>query len=217
MSPDIDKALDTRIRSWKFEPITVDGRPVIAKTRMTLILQAAAAEGGYAFRMDRVWFGSPKQRSTTKPPRYPEDALRAGVGAKVMLVLRLDAAGNVVDVHGEQVSLAGRAPNEKIAEGWRRKFLAPTVAAAKRWKYEVSETIGGEAVGSTVRVPITFTVGRTKPTDRWNAFIPGPHHPAPWVAADSLATEGMDRLRDGDLQALDSRFKLKSDVAGTLL
>lgn len=68
-----------------------------------------------------------------RPPRYPTEAAMAGLGARVVLVLKLDRAGKAVQQHVEQTSLSARAANEKVAEDWRRRFEQVSIAAAKHW------------------------------------------------------------------------------------
>lgn len=37
----------------------------------------------------------------------------------------------------------------------------------------------------------------------------------PWITKEALANAGSDDLESGDVQPLDSRFKLKGDVIGS--
>lgn len=216
--PAIEQALDKSIRNWRFEPITVDGRAVIARTRIRIELQAQpAADGNYALRVNNVWFGEPNRRSKLRAPRYPRDAVMANLGARVVLVMKLDRAGNVVEQHVEQTSLNARASNEKIAEGWRRKFEQASLAAVKHWKFDLTEVIDGRTIESTVRVPIDYVIGGGGKDNTWSAFIPGPHRPAPWINPLTLVDPGSEGLGNGDVQPLDSRFKLRDDVIGTML
>lgn len=216
--PLIEQALDKSIRGWRFEPILVDGRPVIAKTRMRIVLDAHPIIGGdYALKVSNVWFGEPGRSNKLRPPRYPTDAAMANLGARVVLVLKLDREGNVVQQHVEQISLSARAANENIAESWRRKFEQASIAAAKRWKFDVTEVINGETVAGSVRVPVDYMMGSGSVDNKWRAFVPGPKHPVPWVSSEAIASQNGEGLGDGDVQPLDSRFKLKTNLVGTML
>lgn len=217
----VAELVERNVRSWKFEPILVDGKPVIAETRLRMVLHGTpVGEDSYTLKVENVWFGEPERAHDMKPPRYPAEAARAGLGAKVVLVLKLDADGNVVDVLAEQTSLDMRTHSEQVAEKWRRVFEQASVAAARKWKFTPGETVNGEAVGSLVRVPTTFRMGDSRKDDsgKWQAYVPGPINPIPWVTEDSVASQaGRDRLQDGDTQPLSSRFKLVGDVVGTTL
>ncbi|MET0935039.1 MAG: hypothetical protein ABWX83_03570, partial [Luteibacter sp.] len=52
---------------------------------------------------------------------------------------------------------------------------------------------------------------------QWRAYLPGPITPAPWVDASSLAAVDTDALEDGRSAAVNSRFRLVSDVLGKAL
>lgn len=225
---ELDNGLPKAVRSlveqsvptWRFEPIQVDGRAVIARTRMTLNLDAFPLENElYRIQMSSAYFGTPEKRGNIFPPKYPLDAIRAGVGARVLLHAKLDAQGNVTDVHPYQTSLSkrGRARAEKR---FRERFEAVSINAVKQWKFDPAERVDGATTGSTVTIPIEFVITANNDrsiTNRWLRFIPGPINPAPWVDADSVAAQSTDGLSDGTAAALDSRFKLLSDVVGKAL
>lgn len=218
LSPAVEQLVEKNLRQWRFEPITVEGRPVIARTRLRLMLSAEEIADGYQLRVENVWFGEPTRTSKMRPPQYPAQAAYAGLGARVILVLRLDASGKVIDVHPEQTSLGAIAKNEKQAEEWRGVFEKVSVAAARRWKFDVTEVIGGAPVEtSSVRVPVDFEMMGKTSDNRWRGFVPGPRRPAPWVTDEIAATQSIDDLGADDTQPLDSRFKLKTQIVGALL
>lgn len=215
LKPGLAQALDARIRDWRFEPIVVDGRAVIAKTRLRVMLEAQPAGDEYLLRIANVYFGEPERGSRLRPPQYPATAVRSGLGAKVILVLKLDDAGKVIEVHPEQTSLSLHARTEAIAENWRAAFVKASVRAARHWTFDISEIINGEPVGTSVRVPVEFFLPDVS-QNQWQAYVPGPYTPAPWVDVDALANRRED-LGSGDMQSLDSRFKLKDGVVGSVL
>ncbi|WP_368563109.1 hypothetical protein [Pseudoxanthomonas sp. UTMC 1351] len=218
LPPAVQQLVEQNLRGWTFEPITVDGRPVIARTRLRLMLSAEEVTGGYQLKVENVWFGEPTRSSKMRPPQYPMQAAYAGLGARVILVLKLDASGKVIDVHSEQTSLGAITKNEKQAEEWRAVFEKVSVAAARRWKFDVTEIIEGAPVEtSSVRVPVDFEMMGSTSKNRWRGYVPGPRRPAPWVADEVAATHAIDNLGANDTQPLDSRFKLKTQVVGVLL
>jgi outer membrane biosynthesis protein TonB len=207
------RAVDRSVRLWKFEPIQVDGRPVIATTRMRLGLTAVPMEGdNFALKVTNVWFGEPQRRQALAPPLYPPAMQRAYIEGKVSLILKLDAGGNVMDVMPEQTSLS-KDVKGKAANRWRRMLEESSVAAARSWKFTPTETVDGEATPSLIRVPVVFTMG-----GQWKGFIPGPIQPIPWLIRESVASQAMrDTLEDGQAQPLASRFKLAQEVIDTTL
>ncbi|MGQ4582353.1 hypothetical protein [Lysobacter sp. F60174L2] len=222
-TPVIEQALARNIEQWRFEPILVDGRPVIGATRMRISINAEpTATGDYQLRVNDVWFGEPSRSAhDLSPPRYPVEALRSNMGAKVVLVLKLDDQGKVIRVHPEQVSLDRGVRNERSAERWRDLFAEASVDVAKHWTFNINETVGGKPVGVSVRIPVTYSLndgyGRFTVENTWRQYLPGPRHPAPWVTESAVAaTDGMS-LKDGQVQPINSRFQLATEVVGILL
>jgi len=222
---EVAKLVDKDVRNWTFEPILLDGHAVVAKTSMHLRLKAEPAAGdkrNYLMRIADVRFGEPQRSGAMKPPRYPEEAVRARLGARVLLYLHLDDSGNVVEVQPYQTSLGARTRSEHEAEEWRRAFEKSSIAAAKQWHFDLAETVDGKPIGTTVIVPIEYSVHESGSRNRddgvWKGYLPGPVHPAPWVHDGQLAqNRDLSGLRDGDSLSLDSRFKLKDDVIGKTL
>jgi hypothetical protein len=147
------------------------------------------------------------------------EAAKARLGAKVLLSVRLDNEGKVVDVQSYQTSLDARASSENVAESWRKAFERASIAAARHWRYDVSETIGGKPVGTDALVPVIFSISEPgKHEGEWKAFVPGPVHPAPWMDAGHLAADhDASGLADGQALSMSSRFRLKDDVMGKTL
>lgn len=218
----IERALARSIAKWRFEPVTVDGKPVIAATRMRMrIMAEPTPSGDYQLRVAGVWFGEPEGGHHVRPPSYPMDALRADIEAQVVLVLKLDERGRVTRLHAEQVSLDRQATSERIAEHWRKVFADASMSAAKRWKFDISEIVDGVPVGASIRIPIAFSIrdGLGDGDNTWNAYVPGPYHPVPWFTNSAVAGIDADeeRLREGDVRSLSSRFRLTTEVVDTLL
>ncbi|MBN8888039.1 MAG: hypothetical protein J0I77_20165 [Rudaea sp.] len=218
---EIATLVDKNIRGWTFEPIQVDGHAVTAKTAVNMQLKAEPVTGDqYKVRIVGVHFGSPMQsRAQIRPPRYPPSAVRAHVGGKVLLSVRLDETGKVVEAMPYQTSLDVRTSNEREAQEWRKLLESASIDAAKRWQYDLTETINGKPIGTSAIVPVEFWLDRNGPHDgRWKGYIPGPVTPAPWMHKEQVAdNQSLSDLQNGESLSLDSRFKLKDDVVGKTL
>lgn len=221
LAPVVQALVDKNVKTWTFEPILSEGRAVSARTRMQLALSAVPdRDGNYVLKLDNVWFGLPTARNLHEPPAYPPAAIKAGLGARVLVQARLDDEGNVVDVHPYQTSLDRIVGTEGRTERWRKQFERASLAAVKRWKFTPGESIGGQPLASIVLIPVSFQIyaNSAGPSHSdWRAYHPGPITPAPWVNPESLAHLDADRLETGDVGALDSRFRLTSDVIGKAL
>ncbi|HET8765018.1 MAG TPA: energy transducer TonB [Rhodanobacter sp.] len=206
--PVVDMVRTTALK-WRFDPVVVDGQPVIAKSSMhaRVVLKKNAA-GDYVAWVRGATFGDTDANNTSVvraspanlklPPRFPAEALHSKAEGRVYLALRIDRAGHVVDAVVEQVNLANTGP-EAVLNRSRKAFADASLVAARRWSYMVPTT--GKLAGRdnwTVRTSIRFFLrgaGMPKDGSAWAAYIPGPYTPAPWVdkpnagAADVLADD----------------------------
>jgi hypothetical protein len=222
LPPMVADLVDKDVRGWRFEPVLIEGSPVVAKTAMHLALKAEpAGDDSYRIKIVNVIFGAPRHHDRIKQPHYPEQAVRAHLGAKVLLAMRLDENGRVTDVQPYQTSLDARANSENDAEQWRKMFEEASVTAAHSWTYDLSETLNGKAIGTNVIVPVVFSLvnvpGSAPQPGQWKAYVPGPVHPAPWMTDRAFADRDLSTLPGGQSIPLDSRFHLKSDVVGKAL
>lgn len=218
MSPTVARLVDTTCRSWRFQPITVDGRPVNAKTTMKLRLSATPAPNdSYTLRIASLHFGT-LTRTKMKPPVYPSDAARVGLGARVTLYLLIDEDGKVIDAMAGQTSLTMRAKDEHEAEIWRKRFERASLDAAKTWKYDTSELVDGKRVAKRYAIaPVEFTINGTD--HKWLTFVPGPVHPAWWMkdAPEGTGEKQLAQVSEGETASANSNFRLIDDVVGKTL
>jgi hypothetical protein len=126
---------------WRFEPILVDGKPIRARTKMSVRIVARKLEDDrVAMRIGSAVFGQEIEGEyvssrNLQPPRYPAGAAYAGVAGTVYLVLRIGRNGTVEQVHAEQVNLRVVARNEAEMNRWRDMLAETSVLTAKRWKF----------------------------------------------------------------------------------
>ena len=225
LTPAIAELVNRAVRGWRFEPILQDGKPVIAKSalRMRLIAEPTAKDpDSFIMRVVDIEFGAPDRTHGGRPPRYPNAAVSARLNAKVVLALRLDETGKVVEAVPYQTSLGARPRSETDGENWRRLFERASITAAKTWRYDLTETIDGKRIGTYALAPIVFTImppGQVaNRQDNWQAYIPGPIHELPWdFGRSDSADDPASRLADGEAAALNSRFRLVDDVVGKAL
>ena len=79
------------------------------------------------------------------PPRYPPAAARAQIEGTVILVIDVDANGNVTNVSVEKSSR-------------NRDLDRAAMYAARKWRFNASVVNGQKAAGR-VRVPVDFNMG----------------------------------------------------------
>ncbi|WP_262071995.1 energy transducer TonB [Stenotrophomonas sp. Marseille-Q5258] len=78
------------------------------------------------------------------PPRYPPAAFRAGIQGEVILIIDVDANGNVTNVSVEKSSR-------------NRDLDRAAMEAARKWSFRAAES-GGKKVAGRVRVPVNFAL-----------------------------------------------------------
>nr|WP_258872298.1 energy transducer TonB [Xanthomonas campestris] len=78
------------------------------------------------------------------PPRYPKDAMDAGLEGSVELKIRMDASGIP-----QQIVILRSQP--------AGVFDAAVLAAARQWRL-VPDKVHGRPVPTTVRVPVQFAL-----------------------------------------------------------
>jgi hypothetical protein len=214
--------VDKDVRRWRFEPIVVDGHAVVAKTKMRLHLKAEPIGNGdnFSVRIVEVVYGEPKRTGRMKPPRYPPAAVHAGLGAKVVLSVNIDASGDVVAIEPYQTSLSKSFSNDREADRWRQEFERSSILAANAWKFDLTQSFNGKAIGSTVLVPVDYALVPmgARLDARWKSYVPGPAHTASWVRDSRMAGNiDVSSLGDGEARPIESRFHLKDDVIGKAL
>jgi hypothetical protein len=191
---------------------------VNAKTTMSLKLAAVPAPNdSYSLKIESVHFGTLTQ-TQRNVPEYPSDAVRAGLGARVVMYVIIGENGHVIDAMPGQTSLTMRAKDEAEAEMWRRRFERACLAVIKSWRYDTSELVDGKRVAKRYAIaPIEFNISRS---DKWTTYVPGPVHPAWWDKAKPAGSSEEQRfaqISDGETAAANSNFRLKDDVVGKTL
>lgn len=220
----LDAGVVTFVRAnamqWKFEPVLRDGQATRARSPMSLRVVAKKLDSGdYRIELRGVSF----QRYDAKdpaslasiemtPPRYPEQAFRAGAAGNVYLVLKVGRDGKVEDVIAEQVNLRVVASEGEMRQ-LRGLFARSALAAAAKWTFRVpSQGAGANAPFWSIRVPVSYSLDRqpveggARDAGTWISYVPGPRERAPWSQQDSEASGfSPDTLADGGVYMADGR------------
>lgn len=201
---------------WRFKPVLVDGKSVLGRARMSLRYVANREDDGtYRVRIRSAWFGDKSAKpgeavasKSMRPPEYPFAALRAGIGGTAYVVVRVGRDGKVADVVVERVNLR-TVGSEHYMQRARKLFADASARATRRWSFSVPEA-GPQADQPywDVRVPVAYYVNDQKPPayGQWDAYVPGPEHPVPWIPADQAG--GNDALVAGGIYPIGGGPKL---------
>ncbi|WP_157971382.1 energy transducer TonB [Dyella sp. C9] len=209
---------------WTFQhPPTTD--PVYT-TSMSLRLLADPVDGdnfrltiqGASFGDKGTASGETVSMKSRIPPRYPQEAARAGVSGTVYLLLRVGRDGHVEDVIAEQVNLDQYA-SRGVMNHFRDTLSNAALDVARQWTFN-TPTQGGEVDAPywVARVPVAFNLnkpnsaGEPRRYGTWRMYIPGPRQVAPWVKDQRLLATAPDAVADDGLHTLGTGLQLTSPL-----
>lgn len=168
LDPQLERLVRRAVPGWRFKPILVDGKPVIASSPMRITLSAEEMDQGYKVVVDNVVFrpntreeweaeqASRRARprmsvageappsmvwitpNSLQPPKYPSGMQRSGVEGIVVLILRLHPDGTVAEVFASQSSLLNVKGSGGLLDRARLMLERSAAAAAKRWTFTVA-------------------------------------------------------------------------------
>lgn len=236
------KLIGQTLPRWKFTPVKVDGKPVLAKASMSLRIVAKQIDAGHdAISVKSAAFGTQTARSDKtsecangaclmylerRPPSYPPNLISDLVSGTVYLAVEVDRQGKVSQVAVEQVDLR-RIANGGELDRWRRELGLVSMKAARDWTFQVPTT-GLEAGKDhwVVTVPVNYIIGI--PGERnaigaigygeWDTYVPGPVHSIPWAEVQhgrAVSQGGIDAVPDNGVPFVaDTRFVLLTPIGG---
>lgn len=200
---EVVRLIGDTLPEWKFEPIKVDGKPVLAKALMSLRVVANQTKPGhYVASVAGAAFGDDIAQSRNSPgcarddclsylrrppPTYPTDLLRHGVTGTVYVLVAVNRQGRVAQADVRQVNLRGLADETQLGR-WRRELGEVSLRAARRWTFSIPKTgKRAEQQQWIVTVPINYSIRANgkhfgdRDYGQWDAYVPGPVHPIPWA------------------------------------
>lgn len=236
------KLIDGALPHWKFTPVEIDGKSVLAKSRMSLrIIAHQTTPGHFVASVEGAAFGTssgypatvgsygyevvaPISYATRRPPTYPSDLVGDLVGGTVYVVVEVDSTGRLAQAAVRQVDLRRLAGAIQLAH-WRNELARVTLAAVRKWTFNVPRTLIGTPTGPWfVAVPVNYSATsiyspQVAPSyGQWDAYVPGPIQPLPWAtqdAAKAAVANANDAISDnGGPFVPDTRFVLLTPLGG---
>jgi hypothetical protein len=241
--------LEQAALKWRFDPVLIDGVPakVTARTRVTL----GATQKGEDFEvwLDNVLFpgetharGSAPDADSKRgfdnesvdvlakampPPGYPIGLMKAGIGARVLLGLRIGEDGRVAEVIAVQSQLFDVRGSDRNLARAIELFEKSAIAGAKAWRFEVKPKGAGDipankltAVTTVEYIPSAGPSRGPKELDRpgqWRWITRLPKRAMPWLPAEPRQDVGVSDMMAGEVFPLQSKLRLASDVRGKML
>jgi hypothetical protein len=211
LGKDVLAGFEERIRAWRFEPIVENGQPVNAKGRMHLSLVALREVGADSatFGIRSVQFLDPPGTAPAdaqpglKAPLYPANGLRAGAGADLVVLVKVDAQGQVLSAATETLELLGVASRQAHQKQLAAQFRLEAERTALAW------VLPGLEAGSMARVPVRFTTDRMA---GWTSTVPQAVELPEWAALELASEQVKDFSASGLASA--EQFRLLTPLDG---
>lgn len=210
--------VDQAAKHWRFEPIDLGPDARVGRAQMTVRVVAKKAENGdYQIWLKGAQFGKdvtpePVRRkwtatSTVVPPKYPAQALRAGVQGTVYVLARIGPDGRVQDAIAQQINLR-YVDSENVMNRARSLLGNASVDAAKASTFSLPADFKPTDPHWVVRIPYEYMID-TVPTHetQWVGYVPGPTLPNPW-SSDTEDLANADAQGAGDMLPEALRMRL---------
>ncbi|HEU0152500.1 MAG TPA: TonB family protein [Arenimonas sp.] len=158
LPPSVADVVRESVAAVEFEPATVNGEPTESTTTLWVRLHF---EPGPGDALATTVVSVDQSNPFTRIPTYPEQAMRNGHSAKVMLRLALlpdgsvDMANSAVDSIEVRDSNWGRIDNPRAGAAMAKAAME----AARDWRI-FPEEVAGVAQSTVVLTPVTFCVAK---------------------------------------------------------
>ncbi len=191
--------LDHAVAGWRFQPVVLDGRLASGANSQSMELTVRSMY----------------------PPRYPAELMRAGASARILVAIRANPDGQIVDVAAIQSSLLDTNDSPRLMASAIRQFQDATIKAARQWRVGVSGTIDqANRDNLTTTVPVAFTGWKLAVDipEKWLLESRTPLQDIPWEPkAEGNQRVGVSDVTPGEMIPTASDYKLLSDVIGKAL
>lgn len=133
-----------QVSRWKFEPVLVEGKPMRARSVMSLLVVATKLPNKQvSIGIRNASFGrqAPKPGEYVssldmKPPVYPRSLAAKGVSGTVYVLLKVGRDGSVQDAAVEKVNLRVLA-KEHVMQSWRETLSEAALEALRTWRFSI--------------------------------------------------------------------------------
>lgn len=241
LEPAVKQMVDRAVSTWRFSPVTADGKPAQARTGMRITLAGRAVTKGYAISVDNVTFrnlpGVPDRQQASRvqrvnvrsvrmtPPKYPTAVMRAGIAGQVLLYIRTSLDGKPEEVIAYQSTLFNARGSDKAMKIARDKLEEEALRIARTWRFKVDSRIATADLKPsdlTVTVPVEYRPYGQPDSDEagaWRIEVRGEPSVVPWLLTDKdVRYAGVSDV-DGsdDLRPVSTDFKFQEDPVGKAL
>ncbi|HEY6941019.1 hypothetical protein [Dokdonella sp.] len=172
--PKLHAYLEKAIRSWRFTPGKVDGKPAPTRTHLHTRIEVRLAGDSFEIRLLDASTGA---TYATKPTaKYPDWMGRHRKQGLVLVIARYDERGAVIDVAPYDLK-------NRVDKG----LVEAALSAAKYWTF-LPEVVDGHPLAGEAAIPVCFRLNGLNPPDcEWKNPRTGANGSSDAVALDPVA------------------------------
>jgi TonB family protein len=233
ISPDLQAALEARLRAWRFAPVRVGGAPTRAQTRFELTLAAVRTGDRLGIRIEGANFGDATAKAAIVPdgmaepitpismpaPLYPQSLQAANQTGRVLLAILVSPDGRVEQVSAAQSLAFDFRHRQTDAAALRTMHVLErnAIRAARQWRFKVPAATAAlpparRTVMGVVEYVLVYDTGKS---GQWLPVQRGPRHPLDWMPPDRRdAGVALGASGGTQLSGLDSPYRLVAAADG---
>jgi hypothetical protein len=209
--------------TWSFEPVVLTGAQA-TRSRMSLLYVVKPLDDGrrtLELRSANYEADLPPEARVSiarrgRMPAYPQVLAANGIGATVYLHVQVGRDGKVMNIDASHVNLRAIGSEKNMAL-WRDAFAKISIQALRGWTFNPPTT--GPDVDAPHwfgTLPVIF-IAQNAPEPqpgKWEAYIPGPRKPIPWLDGKGLTADQTDALAPNQFHSSGSSRRLTSPLMG---
>lgn len=227
IDPAVVAGIDRAIAKWRFQPHVKDGVAVAVRTpfEVTLAGRLISAEkfeinvesarfGAAALPCDDKTFCKRNAEMENAPrlPNYPKGLLISGVSGMVLVYLKIDPTGRVIDASVGQSALFNVKGQMDVLSKARKNLERECLIYSKKvkWTAGTGDPVGGSDPNRMAAQPFVFKMAGTDVNNLgvWRLEARGPKQIAVWMQKDKANAPGVSDVDGKGLYALDSEYRL---------
>lgn len=209
----LSDALQSRLRTWHFEPTQINGKPSVVRTRMRITLTTVKNDGKHPIRIDHVLFSRPSSNEpeasddTPNPVtmsladgntvRYPFAGISREINADALVYVLVTPEGRVGQAIVAQSALLNVTGRQSDLQAMIKQFEDETISDVKDFRFRVSvdqaklaqlraSDPDEVAAAFTGRFPVLFVMvgSRNESGGSWQQEVRTPLRMPPWIKKD---------------------------------
>lgn len=226
VEPAVAAGIDRAIATWRFQPYMKDGAAVAVRTPFEVTLAGReTVPGKFEVKVESARFGNSKKSCAPGPkckdaeleneprlPGYPKGLMKSGVSGMVLVYLKIDPEGRVLDASVAQSALFNIKGRTEILSKARKNLERECLIYSRKlkWKAGTGDPVGGSDINRMAALPFVFkmTDAAVDNVGTWRFEARGPKQVAAWLQKNKVNAPGVSDVDGKGLIAMDSEYLL---------